>query len=131
MRGTVRWMGTVVTAALAALLLAEPTFARGGGGSGRGNRGNPAPKGGKGSPGAQNTKKKGNTPKGANQSASDYIEEVQRESADESRPAFLFDQRDLSLVRSREDERQKALAAKRDAASKARRKATEQSSHPL
>jgi hypothetical protein len=125
MRQWIRLTVAVLVAAFASVALSPvgrltSSFARGGGaGAGAGGTG----PGKKGKDGAKDGLKGG--------SPLDYLEECQREEAEANLLDFLFEGRYRVGQDASDDDRDAGLAAARQKASKDRRDATEDASHPL
>jgi hypothetical protein len=61
----------------------------------------------------------------------DYLLLIQREYADDTRPDFIFDQRDESLLQEREKERDAAILAERERSARVLRNQQQASTNPL
>lgn len=140
MRGLLKVLMTAAVAIAATVLAPDTTFARGGGGGrggggrgggGRGGSGRGGKGGSVGSKGA-NKSGKGSERSGlAGKSPGDYLELVQRDSAEEDRPDFLFRARWASLDMNDRTARDAALEEARNRASAERRTVRESGDHPL
>ena len=142
MNKTVRWIMTVLIAAVATVTLgpeAGPSvaLARGGGGGGGGSRGSRGSRGsnrGGSSRGGGGRSGRGSRTSGNNKKFKDrwdYLLYLQRQEADDLRPDFIFEARNDSLILERDKEREDDLARQREKAAGDRRADTQAGTTPL